>query len=73
MKQQRYIVSLGDGRIIECYRTWTDWAIWDNPFSAFVRFRLDNGNIIEVSKHFTISVEMIKGGKDDARTSVRKT
>jgi hypothetical protein len=57
---KRYVVYLGNGESIECYRTWLDWVWFDNPWSSFVRFRLDNGNIMKVSKHFTIRVVELK-------------
>lgn len=58
---KRYIVTLGNSTTLEVYRTWLDWIWFDNPLSGFVRFRLkDSGNIIKVSKHFTLSIEEIK-------------
>ncbi len=70
--KRRYMVFLGNGEIIKCYRTISDWLWFDNPFSGFVRFRLDGknilidgtileaGSVMKVSKHFTIRVVEIK-------------
>jgi hypothetical protein len=58
--KKRYEIYLPGGDIIQCYRTWWDWLWFDNPFSAFVRFRLDDGNVVNVSKHFTIKMVELK-------------
>lgn len=74
--KKRYVVYLGNGEVIECYRTLWDMlipVIWFES-GTFVRFRLAVGTVVNgkpldkeaimrVSKHFTIRVVEVGNGE----------
>jgi hypothetical protein len=56
-KKRWYDIYMANGEPIRGYRKMSDW--WFRDIEGFTSYRLPDGRVIKVSKHFTIKVEEV--------------